>query len=483
MKIKRLSLRSRIFLAMLVIVLFATFLIVSIVIYLNKEQGLDYHNKRLLRKEHTIKAIINNELERTTYPVTTKDIPFIFRDQIFKIKDINNLEIVIYDLNGKLLSTSMPTFSNDTTDYSLSKEIIEKLNNSVNKRYLKEKKKNRNTIQSSYTFINDAQFKPIGILGIPYLQDNSEQERDLHIFLNFLLYAYALILIITGLFAFWVSKYITKSIKQVSDKISKTVLGSKNEKVTATNASIEIATLVNSYNQMVDKLEKSAIKLAKSEREEAWREMAKQVAHEIKNPLTPMRLTVQSFQMRFNPNDKNYKEKLAEFSKTMITQIDTLTSIASAFSNFAKMPTQQKESLNVIEVVKNATEIFTENYIEFHSKEENIIALLDKTQLIRIITNLIKNAVQALSNTKDKLIEVCVKKQGNQVLITVKDNGKGIENEHKKHIFEPKFTTKSSGMGLGLAMIKNIIETYKGKITFTSEINKGTTFYITLPLK
>ena len=282
---------------------------------------------------------------------------------------------------------------------------------------------------------------------------------------------------------FGIAKYITKSIKEVSDKISKTVLGTKNEKVVVSNASTEIVTLIDSYNQMVDKLEESAVKLAKSEREEAWREMAKQVAHEIKNPLTPMRLTVQSFQMRFKPNDQNHKEKLDEFSKTLITQIDTLTSIASAFSNFAKMPTQQKESLNVVEVVKSATEIFTEDYISFYAQENSIIALLDKTQLIRVITNLVKNAVQALAETENPIIEVKVKRGEDHVEITVTDNGKGIEEEHEKHIFEPKFTTKSSGMGLGLPMVKNIIETYKGAITFSSQLNKGTTFKIKLPLK
>ena len=203
MKINKLSLRSRIFLAMLAIVLFASALIVSIVIYLNKEQGLDYHNKRLLRKEQTIKAVIDNELDRTTYSVTTEDISSIFRDQIFKIKDIHNLDIVIYDLKGKLLTTSYPTFSKDTTDYSLSNDIIDKLNNSVDKRYLNETIRNGNTIQASYTFIDDAKFKPIGILGLPYLQDTSEQERDLDEFLKFLLFAYAFILIIAVLFAFW----------------------------------------------------------------------------------------------------------------------------------------------------------------------------------------------------------------------------------------------------------------------------------------
>lgn len=205
---------------------------------------------------------------------------------------------------------------------------------------------------------------------------------------------------------------------------------------------------------MVDELGESAVKLAKSEREQAWREMAKQVAHEIKNPLTPMRLTVQSFEQRFDINDPNIKIKIAEFSKSLIQQIDTLSSIASAFSSFAELPKQKREELNVIEVVKLALDIFNEDFIHYFHDEDILLAKLDKTQLIRIVTNLVKNATQSLAKIENPKIEVKVADQNGNVIITVADNGKGIIEEDKNRIFEPKFTTKSSGMGLGLPMIK-----------------------------
>jgi len=452
-------------------------------IYQYGEQGKEYHEKRLLRKEKTITATIENELDRTTYTVETKDLSVIFRDQIFKIRDIHKLDIDIYDLEGRLLISSTPTFANDTTNYNLTNKIITSIANNENHRYLSEKKVNERSVQASYTYIVDSKFKPIGILGLPYSQDNTEQNRELREFLNRLIIAFLPILLFAIVLAYWLSKYITKSIKAVSEKISQTVLGSGNEKVEVANTSREITTLVNAYNNMVDKLEDSAIKLAKSEREEAWREMAKQVAHEIKNPLTPMRLTVQNFERKFDLNDPKGKEKLKDYSKTLLDQIDTLTSIASAFSNFAKMPTQQKIKLNVVEVIKHATEIFSENYIAFYAEKKEIIAQLDKTQLIRIVTNLVKNAIQALSAQKKPTIKISVQQQHKNVIIKVQDNGKGIEEIHKHKIFEPKFTTKSSGMGLGLPMIKNIIEAYKGKLTFTSTINKGTTFTVILPLE
>lgn len=210
--------------------------------------------------------------------------------------------------------------------------------------------------------------------------------------------------------------------------------------------------------------------------------MAKQVAHEIKNPLTPMRLSVQSFERKFDPNDPNIKEKMSEYSETLIQQIDVMSSIASAFSDFAKMPTQRREKLNVVDVVKHSLDIFTEDYIEYLPQEKELYASLDKTQLVRIVTNLVKNSIQAIKETdKNPKIEVKVASEGNSVKITVSDNGKGISEKNKELVFEPKFTTKTSGMGLGLSIIKNIIEAYDGSISLTSTKGVGTVFTIILP--
>jgi nitrogen fixation/metabolism regulation signal transduction histidine kinase len=264
--------------------------------------------------------------------------------------------------------------------------------------------------------------------------------------------------------------------------MNETRLEKRNKKIEIEPSSDEIGTLVNSYNSMIDELEESAVQLATSERELAWREMAKQVAHEIKNPLTPMRLTVQSFQRKFNPEDENIHQKMDEYSKTLIQQIDTLSSIASAFSNFAKMPAQQNETLNVVKIVKLALDIFNEHYISFTSEENEIIANFDRTQLIRVVTNLIKNGIQAIpEDSNNPKIDVTVSSENDMVKITVFDNGIGVTEDNKSKVFEPKFTTKTSGMGLGLPMVKNIVETYKGNITFTSQEGKGTTFSVTFP--
>lgn len=263
--------------------------------------------------------------------------------------------------------------------------------------------------------------------------------------------------------------------------LGRTNFSKSNKKILIDNPSEEIKKLVTSYNAMIDELENSAIKLARSEREQAWREMAKQVAHEIKNPLTPMRLTVQNFERKFDIDDPDIHHKVEDFSKTLIQQIDTMSSIASAFSNFAEMPAQQNETLNVVKIVKLALDIFNEEYIHFISDEDEIIAKMDRTQLIRVITNLVKNAIQAVPEVSSPRILVSVATEGDFVKICVADNGIGIEDQNKEKIFEPKFTTKTSGMGLGLGMVKNIVETYKGTIQFTSQPGKGTVFTVRFP--
>ena len=245
--------------------------------------------------------------------------------------------------------------------------------------------------------------------------------------------------------------------------------------------SYEIRPLVKAYNQMIDELEESAQKLAKTEREEAWRQMARQVAHEIKNPLTPMRLSMQSFERNFDPNKPDVKFRVKEFSKTIIQQIDNLTAIASAFSDFAKMPAQQNESLNVVETTRLALDIFNDNKIQFSAEKDDIQIKFDRSQLIRIITNLVKNAIQATENQSSPFISVHISTEDEYVIIKVEDNGTGIPEDMQERIFEPRFTTKTSGMGLGLGMVKNIVETYKGDIKLKSKPDEGTIFILKLP--
>lgn len=433
------------------------------------------------RKEEQIRQSIDLTIAKTTYPVTEDNLGLIFMTEIYEIAVVQNMNFNIYSLDGTLVKSSRPKFENDSISICMEPEILNGLEVSLDKRFVKENAAAGDTYQSSYTYITDRKFKPIGILNLPYFEDNSFNDKELREFLIRLGGVYVLMLIMAIALAFIISKYITRSLETISNMMERTNLNRNNEKIQIDSPGEEIEKLISSYNRMIDELGQSAAKLARSEREQAWREMAKQVAHEIKNPLTPMRLSVQSFERKFDSNDPNIEEKVKEYSNTLIQQIDTMSSIASAFSNFAEMPAQQNETLNVVKIVKLALDIFNEDYIHFLAEEEEIIAKLDRTQLIRVVTNLVKNATQAIAEVSSPRVLVSVAKEKGYVKISVADNGVGITEENSEKIFEPKFTTKNSGMGLGLGMVKNIVETYKGSIDFTSQPNKGTVFYVKFP--
>lgn len=480
---KNLSLRVRIFLSMIFLTLIASVLIAAVSIYQFRKEAREYHQDRLERKESAISEHINYVLQTTTYPLTTENIPLIFKEKIFELADIHSMEINFFDLKGKLLISSKAIFKLDKDKPKINPSTLKIIQSSLDKRYMEFSVVDDQTFRSSYSYLKDTKFKPLAILNLPYEENTEFYDNEVSNFLLRFSQVYAFMLLISVILSYFLSSYITKSLKIISDKIEETQLNQRNEKIVIEDGSKEINLLINSYNKMVDKLEESATILAQSEREQAWREMAKQVAHEIKNPLTPMRLTVQSFQRKFDVNDPNITQKLDDYTKTILQQIDTMTAVAGAFSNFATMPAQQNETLNVVRIVKMALEIFNEDYIQFSALEDEIIAKLDRTQLIRVITNLVKNAIQAIPEEQEnKQVFVTVFRQGNEVKIAVKDNGKGISTENQKRVFEPKFTTKSSGMGLGLAIIKNIIENYNGTITFETEPNVGTEFLVSFPI-
>ena len=468
---------------MIFLTLIASILIAAVSIYQFKKEAREYHQDRLERKENAIIEHINYVLQNTTYPISTKYIPLIFKEKIFEIADVHSMELNFFDLKGNLLVSSKVVFKQDKEASKINPSTLKILESTLEGRYVEFQKIDTINLRKSYTYIKDYKFKPLAILNLPYEEDTDFYDKELKGFLIRFGQVYAFMLLIAIALSYFLSSYITKSLKVISDKIKETELNQLNEKIVLEEGSKEINLLVQAYNSMVDKLEESATILAQSEREQAWREMAKQVAHEIKNPLTPMRLTVQSFQMRFNEKDTDVKKKLDDYSKTLIQQIDTMSAVASAFSNFATMPAQQNETLNVVKIVELSLDIFNEDFITFSSKEAEIIALFDRTQLIRVITNLVKNAIQSIPEEQaNKQVQVDVFREDENVKIIVKDNGKGISEENKDRIFEPKFTTKSSGMGLGLAIIKNIIENYNGTITFESNENIGTIFMVSFPI-
>jgi two-component system nitrogen regulation sensor histidine kinase NtrY len=476
----RTSLGTKIFTSMLALVLIAFLMIAAVTYFQYKEQIRDYNEERLERKESSIKKTIDFVLDNTSWELKTDRIPYIFKEKIYEIASIQGENLTMYDLDGEPLISSTDQLFDSPAQMKLCLETLENLEKSEEKRYVNQLD-GEVSQQLSYSYINDPKYRPLAILEIQYEDSEAFINKELREILWRLVVVNILMVLTAILLAYFLARYITKTLKTVEDNIKETQLDKRNEKIDTTELPSELTTLVNAYNGMIDQLEGSAAKLAQNEREAAWREMAKQVAHEIKNPLTPMRLTVQSFERRFDPEDPEVNQKIKEYSSTLIQQIDTMSSIASAFSNFADMPAQQSEILNVPNIVKLSVDIFNERYIDFASAKEEIFANFDRTQLIRVVTNLVKNAVQATMTTEDPKILVEVNDLDTQVEITVTDNGTGISEDNLPMIFEPKFTTKTSGMGLGLAMVKNIVETYKGTITFTTQEGEGTVFRVIFP--
>lgn len=478
------SLRTRIFLSMTLTILGASIVIALVNISQFKKEASAYHNERFLSKQNSIQQHMGYILKTTTYPIETSKLPLIFKDKIYEIKIIHKQGVYIYDLEGKPLISSNVTFlKNDNQDHYISEDILEALANSSESHYIYKFTERHKRFQSYYSYLTDASFKPLGIVRLPYIEDESFLKKEFRAYLIKMGITYLLLVGLSIILSYFLSEYITRSIKQISDKIQQTRFDKTNEKLYPKAVSQEISILINAYNDMIDELERSAAKMAMVERETAWREMAKQVAHEIKNPLTPMRLSVQNFSRRYDPSHPNSEVQVQEFAQGLIQQIDTMAAIASAFSTYADLPESSNFSINIVKATKLAVEVFDQDFITFKSNKKEIKVNIDKTQLTRVLTNLIKNSLQAIEYNQiiDPFIFVELESTAEFIRLTVKDNGGGIDEKNIDKIFEPKFTTKTSGMGLGLGMVKNIVKAYGGTIEIYNNNENGATFTLSFP--
>lgn len=478
---EKFSLRTRLFAVMIVMLLVSGILILGTTAIQYESQRENYHLGRLNRKEAQIKRHIN-------YLVNKNNLFNKFdsdwnkkRADFERINMIHSIRYSLFKLDGTPLLIFHSPLEIIANDYKLDQTLLNRIYESKSGIYMEEYNSDIDRFHASYSLLKDDQDRAYGILFFPYFEDISFSENELNSFLQNLYQIYALLLVAVIFIAYFLSRFVTRSLETIRLRMTKTDLQKKNEKIYLKNATREIDSLVNSYNTMIDDLSESAAKLAKTEREQAWQEMARQVAHEIKNPLTPMRLTIQSFQRKYDPNDPDSKIKLNDFSNLLIQQIDTMSEVAEAFSDFARMTKPNMKECDLVDVTKMAASIFQEEHIIFSSDQAHVYQKLDRSQWIRVITNLIQNALQSVSPKKKPQIAIQISADTDQNIITIMDNGNGISPELKDKIFEPKFTTKSSGMGLGLGIVKNIIEYHGGIISFISAPNKGTTFTIVLP--
>jgi nitrogen fixation/metabolism regulation signal transduction histidine kinase len=394
----------------------------------------------------------------------------VFQQRVFEISNIYKVNINIYNLQGKLL------VSNRQHKGLLKKEILNTLKNET--KYIQENvsddKKNAVFNVFSYIVKNG---KPIGILNTQTVFSSSASAYQQMFFLKQYLFVVIFLAILSGFAAWFISKRLTRKIENISETLEKTNVAFLDHPLEYSRED-EVKPLVDAYNNMLGKLKKQTYLLQKNEREEAWKEMAKQVAHEINNPLTPLRLSIQNFQRKYKQDDPENDKKIKALTETLVHQIDIISSITKSFSDFAKMPVNQDSEIDVVETIRRTVDIFPQTVVYFSTNTAQLFYKMDSLYLTRIITNIVKNGIQASSDNRNKKIIVTLTDAVEKFMISISDNGNGIREEYRDRIFEPNFTTKSTGMGLGLSMVKKIVEDYEGKIWFATEENVGTTFYV-----
>lgn len=404
---------------------------------------------------------------------------------LIKFSNVFFTDLNIFNTNGELLASSRKNiFEMGLSSTKVNSFAYNQISRLQSPQFIHREKIGLLSFFSAYAIIKNDEGKTLGYLNIPYFARQDEMEKEISFFVGALINVYVVLFLLSVFVAIIISRLIAEPLQLIRSRLGDIALGKPNTPI-EWNSKDEIGLLINEYNRMIHQLEESAEKLARSERESAWREMARQVAHEIKNPLTPMKLSVQHLQKTWKESPEDFEQRLKKFTQNLVEQIDTLSNIANEFSDFAKMPRPQTQEIDILQVAQQSIEFFkptTKSHFILQKKTENTLVLADKDQMIRVFNNLLKNAIQAIEIEEDGLIEVLVSKEDEMIQISIRDNGNGIDDELKDKIFRPNFTTKTSGMGLGLAMVKNIISSHGGNIWFESEHQKGTTFFFTLPL-
>lgn len=458
------SLNSKIQISLILVILLSFIIIASITStflqdYLSKEKDLVIRDK--------LENIAKEFESRTKFATSANETVEIISNYRKNIEGIHNVELDIYPINAtstKLNYFTQMFFQKQSEPFAFTESIDEEMD-------------------KSYIPIRSGD-NIAGVASLVMRSNIQNSKLNVFDFLGSIFNVYVFLFLMASVISIFLAQSITRPLSMLNQNLSQVKLGKQNKQLTWERDD-EIGILIGNYNKMVTKLEESAEILAKNERDSAWREMAKQVAHEIKNPLTPMKLSIQYLEKAIKqyPNDA---DKIAKkISRTMLEQIDNLTGIAEAFGNFAELPksTNIKVELNnIVEVVHNLFRKREDMDIKLSVPIDPIYVHADKSQLVRILNNLVKNATEAIPSDKRGLIQLELYTKNDKAIIKVTDNGDGIPDDMKSKIFQPKFTTKDSGSGLGLAISANMIESMNGKIYFESEVNKSTSFFIELDI-
>lgn len=479
---------NKLLVAMLLILSISFLMVAAGTVYFNTRQFEKKHLNNIGEKMESVQKHLELELKKAESE--NEKIKEFTDKELLKVleglSEIYSTDINFYDFNGRLLTTTRDEiYKLGLLGTFMNPEAYRQMHIHEKSRYIQTENIGTLEYSSSYSIFKPGlNYKPY-YLNLPHFSKPEELRTETTNLVVAIINLYVVLFILAALISFFMANKITQPLRILQNRFKNIELGRETEQIVYPKKD-EIGALVAEYNRMVIKLSESIELLARSEREAAWREMAKQIAHEIKNPLTPMKLSVQFLQRSWQDRDSSFEKKLKKCTQTLIDQINTLSNIASEFSNFAKMPKPRREVVDMVVCLENIITLFsnTDNLTITSNIEQfsKLQIISDHEHISRAITNLVKNGIQAISEGKEGLIEINIKDFPDKIQIRISDNGSGISEEQKDKLFIPNFTTKSSGMGMGLPIVKDIIESAKGKIWFESQLNLGTTFIVELPL-
>jgi signal transduction histidine kinase len=481
---KTINFRQKIRILLLILVLFLLFVVGGTILWHTFSQ---FKKNKIESIEEKIQLIKNEFSLRYGMSDSIKPVRDL-SSWLIALSNLYHIDMNIYSLDGKLLSTSRPEiFERKLLGLNMNIHAFVKLNTQNQPYYMHYDNIGNLKFNSIYFAFYNNKDEKLAYLNLPYFEQQRKFQEEWLALANTVINIFIVVIILGILFATIISNLLSKPLDIVRSQIGKFNLAGKSEHIKY-KGNDEIGSLVNAYNSMLDKLAESAAKLAQTEREYAWREMAQQIAHEIKNPLTPMMLNIQHVIRLKKNNDPDWEKHFENLAKSLIEQINILSATASEFSDFAKSANLERHDVDVVDLLEKQLTAF-KGYekikISLHIegvRPKTVSAL--SQQLQRVFTNLIKNAIQAIGDDKEGEIELFASDlSGDYYRFKVLDSGSGISEELRKHLFQPNFTTKSSGKGLGLAISKNIIENIGGRIYYSLSANGKTCFVIELPVK
>ena len=492
-RLKKISLNfnTKLFIATNSVMFFSFLLVGGGTVVFNIDQYKKNHQKTM--NERIQSALKELEQEYSANPEIfrgdRRQLEEVMNRQLVNLSQVIFADLNLYDLEGKLIATSRSEiYDRGFVGKRINATAYEQLVMKKQAMFVQEESIGNLEFSSAYVPFRSTENQTLAYLHLPYFTKPELLKRNISTSVVAIGNLYAILFILSLILAAFISNGITQPLVMLKRKFTEIELGKKNEPILYESQD-EIGSLVKEYNRMVEELKKNIDQMAKNEREAGWKEMSRMVAHELKNPLMPMRLNMQHLQKLWLGGDERFGLKFIDSSQCFISQIDRLTRIINSFASFAKLPMPNNAVFKIAEEVRTAATLFQNNEegvdvrVDVSHSMDEILVFADKEEFSRVVINLVKNSIQAIPpERKNPYVKVLMLLTDSSVKIEIEDNGSGISEEAQAKLFTPSFTTKTSGSGLGLAMSRSIIHAAQGSLTYETTIGEGTTFFVELPI-